>query len=107
MIRGEIWLVDFGIPTGSEAGYRHPAVVIQNNYFNKSNISTCIVVPLTSNLILADYTPNVLIPKKDSGLPKDSVVIIPLVTTVNKFALNRKTFRNAKKLHARNLQRYC
>jgi mRNA-degrading endonuclease toxin of MazEF toxin-antitoxin module len=36
MIRGEIWLDDFGIPTGSEAGYRHPAVVIQNNYFKKA-----------------------------------------------------------------------
>ena len=90
MIRGEIWLVDFGIPNGSEAGYRRPAVVIQNNDFNESNISTCVVVPLTSNLILADYTPNVLIPKKDSGLSKDSVVIIPLVTAVNKFALIEK-----------------
>ena len=27
MIRGDIWLVDFGIPMGSEAGYRRPAVV--------------------------------------------------------------------------------
>ncbi len=40
--------------------------------------------------ILADYKPNVVIPKKDSGLSKDSVAIIPLVTTVNKFALINK-----------------
>ena len=27
MKRGEIWWVDFGVPQGSEAGYRHPAIV--------------------------------------------------------------------------------
>ena len=64
MIRGEIWLVDFGAPIGSEAGYRRPAVVMQNDDFNRSNIATCTVIPLTSNMILADYTPNVVVPKK-------------------------------------------
>ena len=39
MIRGEIWLVDFGLSVGSEAGYRRPAVVVQNDDFNESNIS--------------------------------------------------------------------
>ncbi|MBQ4497124.1 MAG: type II toxin-antitoxin system PemK/MazF family toxin [Spirochaetaceae bacterium] len=90
MTRGEIWLVDFGVPIGSEAGYRRPAVVMQNNDFNASNIGTCIVIPLTSNMILSEYTPNIVVPKKDSGLSKDSVVIIPLVTTVNKFAFIEK-----------------
>lgn len=90
MTRGEIWLVDFGVPMGSEAGYRRPAVVMQNNDFNASNIGTCIVIPLTSNMILSEYTPNIVVPKKDSGLSKDSVVIIPLVTTVNKFAFIEK-----------------
>ena len=90
MIRGEIWLVDFGIPVGSEAGYRRPAVVVQNDDFNESNISTCTVIPLTSNMLLSGYTPNVVVPKKDSGLSKDSIVIIPLVTTVNKCAFIEK-----------------
>ncbi|MBR3812647.1 MAG: type II toxin-antitoxin system PemK/MazF family toxin [Spirochaetaceae bacterium] len=90
MTRGEIWLVDFGVPMGSEVGYRRPAVVMQNNDFNASNIGTCIVIPLTSNMILSEYTPNIVVPKKDSGLSKDSVVIIPLVTTVNKFAFIEK-----------------
>ena len=90
MTRGEIWLVDFGVPIGSEAGYRRPAVVVQNDDFNESNIATCTVIPLTSNLLLAEYTPNVVIPKNDSGLTKDSVAIIPLVTTVNKFAFIEK-----------------
>ena len=90
MIRGDIWLVDFGVPMGSEAGYRRPAVVIQNDDFNESKIATSIVIPLTSNMLLAEYTPNVMIPKKDSGLTKDSVAVIPLVTTINKFAFIEK-----------------
>lgn len=84
MIRGEIWLVDFGIPQGSAAGYRRPAVVLQNDDFNKSEIHTSIVIPLTSNLLLADCLPNVLIPKKESKLSKDSVALIPLVTSLDK-----------------------
>ena len=36
----------------------------KNDDFNKSNIGTSVVVPLTSNIILAEYTPNVIIPKK-------------------------------------------
>ena len=86
MTRGDIWLVDFGVPMGSEAGYRRPAVVVQNDDFNESKIATSIVIPLTSNMLLGEYTPNVIVPKKASGLTKDSVVIIPLVTTINKFA---------------------
>ena len=90
MTHGEIWLVDFGFPSGSEAGYERPAVVLQNDDFNKSNIHTSVVVPLTSNLVLADYTPNVLVPKKDTNLSKDSVVVIPLVTALDKSSFIKK-----------------
>ncbi|MBR1639271.1 MAG: type II toxin-antitoxin system PemK/MazF family toxin [Treponema sp.] len=90
MIRGEIWLVDFGVPQGSVAGYRRPAVVLQNDDFNKSEIHTSIVIPLTSNLLLADCPPNVLIPKKESKLSKDSVALIPLVTAIDKHSFIEK-----------------
>ena len=79
MTRGEIWLVDFGIPQGSVAGYRRPAVVLQNNDFNKSEIHTSIVIPLTSNLLLAECPLNVFIPlvtalDKQSFIEKISVM---------------------------------
>ena len=90
MTRGEIWLVDFGFPNGSEAGYERPAVVLQNDDFNKSDIRTSIVVPLTSNTLLAGYTPNVFVPKKDSKLSKDSVAVIPLVTALDKGSFIKK-----------------
>ena len=31
MTRGEIWWVDFGVPLGSEVGFRRPVIVLQNN----------------------------------------------------------------------------
>ena len=58
MIRGDIWWVDFGEPFGSEPGWRRPAIIIQSDDFNNSNMNTTIVVPLTTNLRLADFPGN-------------------------------------------------
>ena len=55
MIRGDIWWIDFGEPFGSEPAFRRPAVIVQNNDFNKSDMNTTIVIPLTTNLRLADF----------------------------------------------------
>ena len=32
MTRGEIWWVDFGVPFGSEVGFRRPVIVLQNKF---------------------------------------------------------------------------
>jgi len=42
--------VDFGLPFGSEPGYRRPAVIVQADAFNRSRISTVLLVPLTRAL---------------------------------------------------------
>lgn len=47
IIRGEVYLVDFGQGFGSEQGGVRPAVIVQNNKGNKYS-STTIVVPITS-----------------------------------------------------------
>ena len=47
MIRGDIYMLDFGIPFGSEPGYRRPVIIIQSNKENLNNLNTTIVVPLT------------------------------------------------------------
>jgi mRNA interferase MazF len=60
-------------PAGSEPGYRRPVLIVQSDAFNQSRIQTVVVVVLTSNLRLAEAPGNVLIPRKESGLPKDSV----------------------------------
>jgi mRNA interferase MazF len=88
--RGEIRWVDLGEPRGSEPGYRRPSVVVQANPFNKSRISTVVVVVLTSNLELARAPGNVLLPKSATGLPKDSVANISQILTVDRLDLDEK-----------------
>ncbi len=69
MIRqGDIYWVDLEEPSGSEPGYRHPHVVLQNNVFNQSRIRTVIVCPLTTNLKRADAPGNVLLDEGEGGL---------------------------------------
>ena len=82
--QGDIYWVDLGIPKGSEPGYRHPHVVIQNNVYNISKINTVVVCALTSNLRRAAAPGNVLLKEGEANLPKDSVVNISQIITVDK-----------------------
>ena len=88
--QGEIYWVDLGEPNGSEPGYRHPHIVIQNNIFNASNINTVVVCTLTTNLKRAKAPGNVLLDKGEANLPKKSVVNISQIYTVNKSDLIEK-----------------
>ena len=88
--QGDIFWVDLEDPKGSEPGYRHPHVVIQNNVFNKSKINTVVVCALTSNLKRATAPGNIALHKGEGNLPKDSVVNISQVVTLNKSDLVEK-----------------
>lgn len=82
--RGEIWWADLGEPDGSEPGYRRPVLVVQNESFNRSNLATVLIVPLTSNLSYRGFPGNVLIPATMSGLPNDSVANVSQILTVDR-----------------------
>jgi len=88
--QGDLYWIDFGEPEGSGTGYRHPHVVVQNNVFNASKIKTVVVCALTSNLKWAGSPGNVLIKKGDAGLPKDSVVNVSQIETIDKTFLLEK-----------------
>ena len=88
--QGDVFWIDFRKPSGSEPGYRHPHVVIQNNVFNRSRINTVVVCALTSNLKRAKAPGNVLLEKGEANLPKKSVVNISQIFTVNKSDLVEK-----------------
>nr|MCR5399976.1 type II toxin-antitoxin system PemK/MazF family toxin [Treponema sp.] len=66
----------YGVPFGSETGFRRPVVIVQTNEFNIKELRTVIVVPLTTNLMLADAPANVYIEKSSSSLSKDSVAVV-------------------------------
>lgn len=85
--QGDIFWVDLDEPGGSEPGYTHPSMVIQNNMFNHSDINTVILCGLTSNLKRADIPGNILLEAGEANLPKQSVVIVSQVFTVDKTQL--------------------
>jgi mRNA interferase MazF len=88
--RGEIWWTDFGQPFGSEPAYRRPALVVQAEAFNRSAISTVLLVPLTRTLGLASAPGNVLCRPRDTGLPKPSVANVSQVTVADRRRLIEK-----------------
>ncbi len=90
MTLGDIYMMDFGVPYGSEPGYRRPVIIAQSNKENLNKLNTTLVIPLTSNLANADCPGNVFIQKKDSQLSKDSVALIHQMIVVDKQRLFEK-----------------
>lgn len=86
--RGQVWWVDFGEPRGSEPGYRHPALVLQRDEVNASRINTVVVCVLTSNRALAAAPGNTLLPRRWTGLPRDSVANASQIATIDKSDLH-------------------
>jgi len=88
--RGEIWWADLPEPRGSEPGYRRPILVIQANSFNQSGIRTVVVAILTANLRLAEAPGNIFLPAKVSGLPRDSIVNVSQLLTLDRSFLTEE-----------------
>jgi mRNA interferase MazF len=88
--RGDIWWAVLPAPVGSGPGYRRPVVVVQSDLFNRSRIGTIIVAALTSNLRLAAAPGNVRLSKRTSGLPRESVVNVSQLFTLDRGRLREK-----------------
>jgi mRNA interferase MazF len=88
--QGEIYWIDLGEPSGSALGYRHPHVIVQNDVFNRSRIQTVVVCALTSNLRRASAPGNVLLDPGEGDRPKQSVVNVSQIFTVDKRALGAR-----------------
>lgn len=86
--RGEIWWADLAEPRGSEPADRRPVLVVQDDHLTASALSTVMVVPLTTNLRRADAIGNVALPKRDTGLQRDSVALVCQVLTLDKSFLD-------------------
>lgn len=85
--QGDVFWFDAGEPRGSAPAYSRPVVVIQNNVFNRSPLSTVLVCALTTNLRRAKAPGNVLLDENEADLPKQSVVVVSQVLTVDKSEL--------------------
>jgi mRNA interferase MazF len=88
LAQGQVWWADLPTPVGSAPGFRRPVVVVQGNHFNRSRLATVVVVPLSSNLVLADMPGNVLLPQADTGLPRDSVANVTALVSIDRRLLD-------------------
>lgn len=100
MYRGEIWWANLPDPTGSEPGYRRPVLVIQDDTFNQSNINTLIIVVISSNLRLANAPGNVFLSSQESDLPRDSVINVSQILTIDKSLLTERVSSLSSNLQA-------
>jgi mRNA interferase MazF len=82
--RGGIYWADLGETSGSKPAKRRPVLVIQSRLFNASRLSTIVAAVITSNTRLATMPGNVFIPAAATGLPRDSVVNITALVTLDK-----------------------
>jgi mRNA interferase MazF len=88
--QGDFYWVRFGFSGDSGPSGKRPAVVIQNDLLNRSNIRTTVVALLTSNKKLAMVPGNILLKKGTANLPKESVVVVSQIATVDKERLMEK-----------------
>jgi len=82
--RGEIHWADLGTPSGSRPAKRRPVLVVQSDSFNASRLATVMAAVITSNTALAAMPGNVFLPATTTGLPRDSVVNVTALVTLNK-----------------------
>ncbi len=90
ILQGDVFWLDLCTPRGSEPGYRHPYVVVQNDVFNASRIQTTVLCAITSNLGRAMAPGNVLLRKGEANLARASVVNVSQMVTVDKSVLKDK-----------------
>lgn len=82
--RGDVWWASLPEPRGSEPGYRRPVLVVQADAFNESRIGTVLVATLTTNLRLAEAPGNLRLPRRCAGLPRECVVNVSQVLTLDR-----------------------
>ena len=85
--QGEIYWVPLEESNGAEPGYIHPHVIIQDDVINHSRIHTVVVCALTTNIKRANMPGNVLLEAGEANLPKQSIVVVSQVSTVDKAQL--------------------
>lgn len=88
--RGDIFWITPDDSRGPAPAYAHPHVVVQEDVFNRSRITTVIVCALTSNLHRATEPGNLLLDAGEGALPRQSVVVVSQISSVEKARLGEK-----------------
>jgi mRNA interferase MazF len=88
--RGDLFWMAPDESRGAVPSYSHPHVVVQDDVFNHSRITTVIVCALTSNLQRASEPGNVLLDIGEGNLTKQSVVVVSQISSVDKARLGER-----------------
>lgn len=89
MRRGEIYRANLDPVVGSEQGGIRPVVIIQNDIGNRHS-TTVIVAAITSSAKKTHLPVHVPITAEESGLARDSVVLLEQVRTLEKTRLTKR-----------------
>lgn len=88
MERGGLYWAELGPAVGSRPAKRRPVLVIQAPSYNESRLATVLVAVITSNTALATMPGNTFLPATVTGLPRDSVVNVTALVTLDKTDLS-------------------
>src|SRR4051812_17471931 len=88
--RGDLFWLALDPPGLPTPDFAHPYVVVQDDVFNHSRITTVVVCALTSNLHRASEPGNVLLEVGEGNLPKQSVVVVSQISSVEKSRLGER-----------------
>lgn len=88
--RGDLFWLGPDEARGPVPSYSHPHVVVSDDVFNHSRVTTVIVCALTSNLHRANEPGNVLLDVGEGNLPERSVVVVSQVSSVDKARLGER-----------------
>ena len=86
--RGEVYYADLSPVVGSEQGGVRPVLIVQNNIGNKYS-PTVIAAAITSQVNKTRLPTHIEL-SLTSGLPKDSVVLLEQIRTIDKSRLQDK-----------------
>ena len=81
--RGEMYYADLSPVVGSEQGGVRPILIVQNDTGNRYS-PTVIAAAITSRLNKAKLPTHIEISATDMGLPKNSIVLLEQIRTLDK-----------------------
>ena len=98
--RGDIYYADLSPVVGSEQGGVRPVLIVQNDTGNRHS-PTVIAAAITSQLGKAKLPTHIALYAPRFGLPRDSVVLLEQIRTLDKRRLRERMGRVDGKLMAR------
>jgi mRNA interferase MazF len=93
--RGEIWTADLRPGQGYEIAKVRPALVVSSDSIN-SNSPMIIILPISSQKPSHLSVDKILLTQKQTGLTKDSIILIAHIRSIDKSRLTKKVGRIQK-----------